>query len=72
MRKAMTLTVNHISDTSRRVGRKLEWPEKWLASFAKGTLARLDAVKGDGEDRRSIIRSAVDAELKRRERSKKP
>jgi len=49
----------------------LEWPEKWLASFADGTLARLDAVKAKGEDRRSIIRAAVDAELKRREKSKR-
>jgi hypothetical protein len=52
------------------VGRKLEWPEKWLVSFAKGTLARIDAVKKPGEDRRSIIRQALDRELKRRERQK--
>lgn len=66
----MALTAKGISDTPGRVGRKLEWPEKWLASFAKGTLARLDAAKTKGEDRRSIIRAAVEAELKRRERKK--
>lgn len=61
----------HVCDTPKRVGRKLEWPEKWLASFAKGTLARLDRAKAEGEDRRSIIREAVDRELTRREREAK-
>lgn len=71
MRKGDGLTEFPVCATPAKVGRKLEWPEKWLASFAKGTLARLDAVKADGEDRRSIIRDAVNAELKRRERKPK-
>lgn len=54
--------------TTGRVGRKLEFPEKWLASFGEGTLARMDAAKEAGEDRRAIIRKAIEAELKRRER----
>lgn len=70
MRKGQLLTGLDPTATTGRVGRKLEWPEKWLASFAKGTLARIDAVKEPGEDRRSIIRQALDRELKRRERQK--
>lgn len=57
--------------TTARVGRKMEWPEKFLASFAAGTLARIRAVLGEGEDARSLVRNAVDAELKRRERTKR-
>lgn len=49
------------------LGRKLEWPEKFLASFALGTLARIDAARKDSEDRRSFIRRAVEGELKRRD-----
>ena len=50
------------------MGRKLEWPEKFLASFAAGTLARIDAARREAEDRRGFIRLAVDGELERRER----
>lgn len=49
------------------MGRKLEWPEKFLAAFAAGTLGRVDAARTDTEDRRSFIRKAVLAELERRE-----
>ncbi len=52
------------------MGRKLEWPEKFLTSFAEGTKERIRAVLSDGEDVRSFIRRAVAAELKRRGRKR--
>lgn len=59
-----------ISVIPRKVGRKLEWPEKWLGSFAAGTLARIDAVLAPKEDRRTFVREAVEREIKRRERQR--
>ena len=53
------------------MGRKLEWPEKFLTAFAAGTLERIRAALGEGEDARSLVRAAVDRELTRRERVKK-
>jgi hypothetical protein len=53
------------------MGRKLEWPEKFLIAFAAGTLERIRAALAEGEDARSLVRVAVDRELKRRERVKK-
>lgn len=52
------------------MGRKLEWPEKYLTSFAAGTLERIRAALGEGEDARSFVRGAVDRELDRRKRVK--
>lgn len=52
------------------MGRKLEWPEKFLTSFAVGTLERIRALLGEGEDARSFVREAVEREIKRRSRSK--
>lgn len=52
------------------MGRKLEWPEKFLTAFAAGTLERIRALLGEGEDARSFVREAVDREIKRRSRSK--
>jgi hypothetical protein len=53
------------------LGRKMEWPEKFLASLAEGTLARIDAAKTPAEDRRAFIREAVEREIKRRSRQPK-
>ena len=50
------------------MGRKLEWPEKFLTSFAAGTLERIRAVLGEGEDARTFIRQAIEREIKRRSR----
>lgn len=50
------------------MGRKLEWPEKFLTSFAAGTLERIRAALAPEEDARALIRQAVDRELKRRAR----
>jgi hypothetical protein len=52
------------------MGRKLEWPEKFLTSFAAGTLDRIRAVLGEKEDARALIREAVERELKRRARQR--
>jgi hypothetical protein len=50
------------------MGRKKRWEEDMVARFAKGTIARIDAVRGEEEDRTDFIREAVERELKRRER----
>lgn len=50
------------------MGRKMEWPEKFLASLALGTLARIDAAREPEEDRRTFIRQAIEREIKRRAR----
>ena len=60
------MTEIHISAIAPRVGRKLLWPEKMVAPFAKGTLARIDALRTDGEGRTDFIREAVEREIKRR------
>ena len=54
------------------MGRKLEWPEKFLTSLAAGTLARIEAVRAEGEDTRGFIRQAIEREIKRRSRIPKP
>lgn len=59
-----------ICDRPRRVGRRLEWPEKFLVSFAAGTLDRIRAMLGEKEDARAFIREAVEREIKRRSRQK--
>jgi hypothetical protein len=64
------LLEKRICDILRRVGRKLEWPEKFLSSFAAGTMDRLRAVLAEGEDVRTFIREAVEREIKRRLRSR--
>jgi hypothetical protein len=70
MRKMLALDEKAICATPRRVGRKLEWPEKFLVSFAAGTLARLREALAEGEDARSFVREAVEREIKRRSRLK--
>lgn len=62
----MTLAAS--SDTNRRVGRKLLWPDKVIAPLPRGTLARIDAARRAGEDKTDFLREAVERELVRRER----
>jgi hypothetical protein len=50
------------------MGRTKKWSEDMQARFAAGTFARIDAVLGEGEERTSFVREAVERELKRRER----
>jgi len=54
-----------------RVGRKKEWSEQIRLPLAEGTTARIDAVRAEGEDRLSVIRQAIEREIKRREKSAK-
>jgi hypothetical protein len=49
-------------------GRKKLWDERILLPLASGTLERLDAALQDDETRLDLIRSAIERELKRRER----
>lgn len=53
----------------RSVGRRKEFAERITLPLAEGTTARLDALLDAGEDRVSLIRKAIDAEAKRRERA---
>lgn len=51
------------------MGRKMEWPEKFLTSLAEGTLDRIRAALGAEEDVRTFIRTAIERELKRRKKA---
>lgn len=51
-------------------GRPIMFPDLSPASLLRGTLARIDAARTDGENRADFIRQAVERELKRRERDK--
>ena len=50
------------------MGRPPLYPEKILVQFEPGTLARLTDVLADDEERATFIRTAVEREIKRRER----
>lgn len=54
----------------RRVGRKRINEEQVPARFRGGTLARIDAVRRDKENRAEFIRIAIEREIERRERTK--
>ena len=71
MRKTSVLLPKGICDIPSGMGRKLEWPEKFLTAYAAGTLERIRAVLAEGEDVRAFIRAAVERELARRKRVKK-
>lgn len=66
MRNNDALAEKGTCDTSRRVGRKMLYPEKREAAFADGTLARIQASLTKDETQVSFIRTAVEAELNRR------
>jgi metal-responsive CopG/Arc/MetJ family transcriptional regulator len=51
------------------MGRKQINQEQTPARLPAGTLDRIDAVLDDGENRSDFIRSAIERELKRRERA---
>lgn len=67
------LTQNRTYDTPPTVGRKKLYPVRitlpLTAEMVAGLDARLD--KAAGEDRVSVIREAIDREIKRRERKPK-
>ncbi|MHC2016282.1 GIY-YIG nuclease family protein [Methylobacterium sp. CM6247] len=52
-------------------GRPMLWPDKIVAPLPKGSLARMEAVLQPAEDKTDFLRTAVEAELKRRERKPK-
>jgi hypothetical protein len=66
------LTAGLASDTPRRMGRRQinDPDEAMTARFAAGTLARIKAVLLPKEPLAAFMRSAVERELKRRERTK--
>lgn len=66
------LTENRTYDTPPAVGRKKLFPVRITLPLTAEMVARLDATldKDAGEDRVSVIRAAIDRELKRRERKK--
>lgn len=65
-----TLAATGPSDTSHRVGRIKRWTEDMQARFPAGTFARIASVLRRKEDRTDFVRSAVEAELRKRERSR--
>lgn len=50
------------------MGRKKLWHENVNLTLPGGAKARMDSVLEEGEDRLDLIRSAIDREVKRRER----
>ncbi len=64
------LTHSPASGTKRAVGRVKINDEQYPAKFPDGTLARISAVLEGKEKRSDFIRSAVERELRRRERVK--
>jgi hypothetical protein len=66
----MHSTGNLISVIPSKVGRKKRWAEDMQARFPEGTFERIQAVLESKEDRTDFVRSAVERELKRREKKK--
>ena len=48
---------------TRRVGRKMEFPDRITLPLAEGVLARIDALLEPGEPRLDLIREAIEREL---------
>lgn len=65
------MTDIHAHDTKPRMGRKKQFEERVHVTLPKGATARMDAALADGEDRLMLIRTAIDAELAKRERAAK-
>lgn len=63
------LTTSEISRSSQRMARPKNEFEKVLLRLIPETKARIAAVLQDDEDHAHFMRSAIEAELKRRERS---
>lgn len=51
---------------TRRVGRKMEFPDRITLPLAEGWLERIDAVLEPGEPRLDLIREAIDLEITKR------
>lgn len=66
------MTQIHVHANRPRMGRKKLWAENINLTLPEGAKARMDAALEPGEDRLDLIRSAIERELKRRERAKRP
>lgn len=53
------------------MGRKKEFPNRLTLPLSDEMLAEIDAARGEDEDRLTLIRTAIERELKRRQREKK-
>jgi len=53
------------------VGRKKEFPNRITLPLSDEMLAGIDAARVDDEDRLTLIRTAIEKELKRRQKEKK-
>lgn len=70
MRNEAALAEKVVCDSPRKVGRIKRWAEDMQARFPMGTFARIAAVLRSGEDRTDFVRTAVETELRRRERNR--
>ncbi|MDO6966933.1 hypothetical protein [Rhizobium alvei] len=59
------------SALSRRMGRKKQFQSRITLPLTDEMIKRIDQVRGEDEDRVTMIRSAIDAELERREKADK-
>jgi hypothetical protein len=64
------LTDSRTYETPERMARAKLYPERITLPLTTAMLKRIDAAKLDGEDRVSLIREALERDLKRRERNK--
>lgn len=64
----MALADKVICDSPRCMGRPPQWAEDMQARFAEGTFARIAATLEKSESRTDFVRTAVEAELARREK----
>ena len=65
------MTLNHTYALSPRVGRKKEFPNRVTLPLSDEMLAGIDAARQPDEDRLTLIRAAIDRELKRRAKATK-
>lgn len=52
------------------MGRKMIYPERITLPLTAEMLKGLNAVREEGEDRLSVIRDAIEREIKRREKAR--
>lgn len=51
-----------------KMGRKKQWKERIQLPLAEGTTAKIDSLLNAGEVRLDFIRTAIEREIKKRER----
>lgn len=70
IRNGCRLTEKHTYDLPPRVGRKKEFPNRVTLPLSDEMLTEIDAARVEGEDRLTLIRTAIEKELKRRQKEK--